>query len=80
MAEQTPQPSNSEKSNDSMPNNMLGGASTISGSVIGMTLLGYYLDHKFGWQPWGVLCGGLLGVAIGMWELWKMMFSRKSSR
>lgn len=73
-----PKQAESDKSNDSVPGSMLGGASTISGSVIGMTLLGYFLDHKFGWQPWGVLCGALLGVTVGMWELWKMMFSRKS--
>ncbi|MCF7797734.1 MAG: AtpZ/AtpI family protein [Lentisphaeria bacterium] len=51
----------------------------ISGSVVGMSLLGYFLDKKFGWEPWGLLTCALLGVAVGMYELWKLMFSGKSS-
>lgn len=79
MAEKTPKTPDSENSNDSASASVLGGASTISGSVVGMTLLGYYLDYKFGWKPWGILTGALLGVVVGMYELWKIMFHRKSS-
>lgn len=80
MAENNPNQDSSHHSDQEPSNNhVLAGASMISGSVIGMSLLGYFLDKKFGWEPWGLLIGALLGVVVGMYELWKLMFSGKSS-
>ncbi len=34
-------------------------------------LLGSWLDKKFGWSPWGVMAGSMLGVAAGLYLLIK---------
>lgn len=33
--------------------------------------VGNWLDKKYGWAPWGVLVGSLLGMAAGMYLLIK---------
>jgi ATP synthase protein I len=39
---------------------------------VGLGVLGgYWVDKKFGWSPWGVLCGALLGFAAGLYLLLK---------
>ena len=55
---------------------LIGAGTTISGSVLGLSLLGYYLDYRFGWKPWALLTGALLGIVVGMYELWKLMFRK----
>lgn len=54
----------------------LAAASTMTGSVLGMSLLGYFLDYKFGWTPAGLVTGIFLGVLVGMYELYKAVFSK----
>ncbi len=49
-------------------------ASSMTGSVLGLGAIGYFLDHKFGWPQYGVLTGALLGVVIGMYELYKSIY------
>jgi ATP synthase protein I len=42
--------------------------------AVGVTLgyaVGWWLDRKYGWSPWGVTVGSLLGVAAGMYLLIK---------
>jgi ATP synthase protein I len=34
-------------------------------------LAGLWLDQRFGWSPWGVLAGAILGLAGGMYLLLK---------
>ncbi len=34
--------------------------------VVGATALGWWLDHRYGWSPWGTLSGALAGVVGGM--------------
>ncbi|MDP6569272.1 MAG: AtpZ/AtpI family protein [Candidatus Marinimicrobia bacterium] len=41
----------------------------LIGSILGLGLLGYFLDQWFKTSPWLSVCGLLLGVAIGIWEL-----------
>jgi F0F1-type ATP synthase assembly protein I len=31
--------------------------------------LGWWLDERFGCSPWGVLGGGMLGMAVGLYSL-----------
>ena len=52
-------------------------ASTMTGSVLGLGAIGYYLDHKFGWSNTGVVVGIFLGVFIGMYDLYKSVFTGK---
>jgi F0F1-type ATP synthase assembly protein I len=40
-------------------------------SVVGFTLVGYWLDRHFGWRPWGVLGGALVGIVGGLYNLVK---------
>lgn len=37
--------------------------------LIGPTLIGYYLDRRYGWSPYGTLIGAALGFSIGMGHL-----------
>jgi len=34
-------------------------------------VVGYWIDHKFRTEPWGVLIGSALGFASGMYLLFK---------
>ena len=46
------------------------GAQTAVGATVGW-LVGSWLDRKFGWAPWGMTVGIMLGVASGMYLLIK---------
>jgi ATP synthase protein I len=41
----------------------------LAGAVVGFTLMGYWWDHHFGTNPWGVLIGIALGLIGGMYNL-----------
>jgi len=56
------------------PRNAISAAYTLTGAVLGLGLLGYVLDRKFETQPYLLLAGLLLGVAVGLYDLWKAMF------
>jgi F0F1-type ATP synthase assembly protein I len=51
-------------------------ASTMTGSVLGLGAVGYFLDQKFNWSQYGVLTGALLGMVIGMYELYKSVYTK----
>lgn len=51
-------------------------ASSMTGSVLGLGGVGYYLDHRFDWPQYGVLIGALLGVFVGMYELYKALYGK----
>lgn len=55
-------------------------ASTMTGSVLGLGAIGYFLDEKFGWPQYGVLAGSILGVIIGMYELFKSIYMKDSDK
>lgn len=54
--------------------NVISAAYTLTGAVVGLGLLGYVLDRKFDTEPYLLLGGLLLGAAVGMYDLWKVMF------
>ncbi len=54
--------------------------STMTGSVLGLGAVGYYLDQKFGWPQYGLLVGALLGVVIGMYELYKSIYVKDKNQ
>ena len=31
--------------------------------------VGWWLDRRFGWSPWGLIVGVALGFAVGLWQL-----------
>jgi len=49
----------------------------MTGSVLGLGAVGYFIDRKWGSEPYGLLVGALLGVAVGMWELYKTIYGNK---
>ncbi len=55
-------------------------ASTMTGSVLGLGAIGYYFDQKYGWPQYGVLTGALLGLVIGMYELYKSLYMKDSDQ
>jgi F0F1-type ATP synthase assembly protein I len=34
-------------------------------------LIGWWLDSRFGWEPWGTVVGAMLGLAGGLYLLLK---------
>jgi len=60
----------------------LGGAAadagwTLSGAVIGGLLLGYMIGEYFGWNPAAILVGLFVGIAVGLYNLAKIMLTRR---
>ncbi|NQV49365.1 MAG: AtpZ/AtpI family protein [Candidatus Marinimicrobia bacterium] len=55
-------------------------ASTMTGSVLGLGAVGYYLDQKFNWHQYGILIGALLGLVIGMYELYKSIYTKDDNK
>ncbi|MEE9163126.1 MAG: AtpZ/AtpI family protein [Candidatus Neomarinimicrobiota bacterium] len=55
-------------------------ASTMTGAVVGLGLLGFLLDRKFESAPYLLLAGLLVGLVVGFYDIWKVMFrpGRKS--
>lgn len=41
----------------------------LVGAVVGFTLLGYWVDRRWGTEPWGLLAGIGLGLIGGMYNL-----------
>jgi len=58
------------------PGKYMAAASTMTGSVLGLGALGYFIDQKFGWPQYGVLTGALIGVVIGMYDLYKSVYMK----
>ena len=46
------------------------GLQMLVGTALGF-FVGNWLDGRFGWSPWGVLVGTMLGLAAGMYLLIK---------
>lgn len=49
----------------------------MAGAVLGLGAVGYFIDKRLGIEPIGVTVGLLLGVVVGMWDLYKTMYLRK---
>ena len=43
----------------------------LAGAVAGFTLLGYWVDRRFGTEPWGLVVGIILGLVGGLYNLVK---------
>jgi ATP synthase protein I len=41
----------------------------LAGAVAVFALIGYWLDERYGWTPWGMLVGLALGFTGGLYNL-----------
>lgn len=41
----------------------------LAGATAGLTLVGYWIDRRFGTQPWGILGGVVIGIVGGLFNL-----------
>lgn len=57
------------------PTRFMGMGMELVASIIGPTLLGWWLDGKFGTEPWLVVTGMLLGLVGGFYNLLKALLS-----
>jgi len=48
------------------------------GEMVGPILLGVWLDDRYGWAPWGLAVGAVLGVVGGTGHLF--LTARRMSR
>lgn len=50
-------------------NTLLGiGSQVLVGVAMGLGI-GLWLDKRYGWSPWGVIIGTLVGLAAGMYSM-----------
>ncbi len=43
----------------------------LAGATAGMTLVGYWIDRRFGTGPWGMIGGVIIGIVGGLYNLVK---------
>jgi ATP synthase protein I len=53
-----------------------GASYTMIGAIIVCGGLGYGIDVWRGTSPWGLVGGLLFGIAVGMWEIAKIVFHK----
>ena len=53
---------------------VLAASTTLTGAVLGLGLLGLFLDRKLETAPYRLLAGLLVGVIVGLYDIWKAMF------
>ena len=41
----------------------------LAGATAGLALVGYWIDRRFGTQPWGMLAGVVMGLVGGLYNL-----------
>lgn len=41
----------------------------LAGATAGLAFVGYWIDGRFGTQPWGILGGVILGLAGGLYNM-----------
>ena len=41
----------------------------LAGATAGLALIGYWIDGRFGTQPWGILGGVVIGLVGGLYNL-----------
>jgi F0F1-type ATP synthase assembly protein I len=41
----------------------------LAGAIAGLTLVGYWIDRRFGTEPWGILGGVVIGLVGGLFNL-----------
>jgi F0F1-type ATP synthase assembly protein I len=56
----------------------------VSLAQVGMEMavpaaVGLWLDNQFGWQPWGVISGAVLGFVTGMLHLLQLLSRQPNS-
>jgi ATP synthase protein I len=49
----------------------VGAGTQLTVTVLLFVGLGYWLDQRYGWSPWGILSFGMLGVAAGLYHFVK---------
>jgi F0F1-type ATP synthase assembly protein I len=41
----------------------------LAGAMAGLAFIGYWIDGRFGTQPWGILGGVVIGLVGGLYNL-----------
>ena len=41
----------------------------LAGAIAGLAFIGYWIDRRFGTQPWGILGGVVIGLVGGLYNL-----------
>ena len=41
----------------------------LAGAIAGFAFVGYWIDGRFGTTPWGMLCGVVIGLVGGLYNL-----------
>lgn len=53
-------------------------AGTLVGELVAPILIGLWLDHRFGWDPWGLVVGTTVGFVGGIGHM--MLLAGKTDR
>lgn len=52
----------------------------LAAGVVGMCLAGYYIDQRYGFEPWGLVIGGTMGIIGGLYNLIREALSLNRAR
>lgn len=47
--------------------------STAVAQMVVPILIGVWLDNRYGWGPWGMAVGAVVGLVGGGWALWAIV-------
>ena len=53
-----------------------GASYSLIGALVLLGGIGYAVDYWRGTSPWFLVCGFVLGIAVGMWELSRAVVRR----
>jgi F0F1-type ATP synthase assembly protein I len=53
-----------------------GASYSLIGAIVLLGGIGYAVDYWRGTSPWFLVCGFVLGIVVGMWELSRAVFRR----
>lgn len=59
---------------------MLGIGIELAVSILGLTLIGWFLDQRYDWSPWGASIGAMLGIVGGCYNAIKEVNAAEKRR
>lgn len=53
---------------------------TIGGEMVVPAVAGYFLDKRWGTDPWLLIAGGVLGITLSIWHMYQLTVSASKKK